>query len=104
MNKEEELKQEFINDYQPCQIVEFPVECGTNEVFNIKLNNLIQQYADEVSRESNKLLEIAQCPNCDGSGAIGRNVLDGNGDPDVDWEQCQWCYERELLLKEQEEQ
>lgn len=36
------------------------------------------------------LLEHAQCPNCDGSGAR----YDSHGEP----EQCQWCYERAAAL------
>ena len=59
----------------------------------------VEQYAQQVSRPLIEILKVAYCPNCDGSGAIPINTNPG----DQDWEQCQWCYERELLLKEQEE-
>lgn len=41
------------------------------------------------------LLIVAQCPCCDGSGAY----------PDHYGEavQCQWCYERNLIIKEYED-
>ena len=40
-----------------------------------------------------QLLKIAKCPACDGSGAIPQ------GNPqDPEWEQCQWCDERNRLI------
>ena len=66
------------------------------------------------------LLEMAVCPNCDGSGCIPHQVsskqyvtrdmaIDG-GDPalegslysDDQWEaeQCQWCDEKNMILKD----
>ncbi len=69
--------------------------------------------------EAIKLLKVAKCPNCDGSGSIPRQVasqqvvtkemaLDA-GDPSLagscfgcdEWEQeqCQWCDERTKLLE-----
>ena len=52
------------------------------------------------------LLQIAQCPNCDGSGSYtvtGTEVLqDENGEPYQspipEQEQCQWCDERKQFL------
>lgn len=66
------------------------------------------------------LLAQAKCPNCDGSGVIPHQVssrqyvtrdmaidagdpaLEGSLYTDDEWEaeQCQWCYEREQVLKE----
>ncbi len=37
-------------------------------------------------------LEATPCPNCDGSGFIV------NTGPDPQQEQCQWCYEKHMLL------
>lgn len=78
----------------------------------------------EILKAENKqlksLLEYAKCPNCDGSGCIPyqtssrqyvtRDMAIDAGDPtlegalysDDEWEaeQCQWCYEREQILKE----
>ena len=57
----------------------------------------IKEYASQQqpSRERIiKLLEIAKCPNCEGSGVMGRT--DNNGD--VEWEQCQWCDERKKAI------
>ncbi len=69
-----------------------------------------------------KLLEMAKCPNCDGSGSIPHQIssrqlvtkdmaLD-TGDPnlegslysDDEWEQeqCQWCYEKDQALKDKQ--
>ena len=65
------------------------------------------------------LLRHAICPNCDGSGSIPhqtsskqyvtRDMAIDGGDPnlegslysDDEWEaeQCQWCYEKDQLLK-----
>ena len=41
-----------------------------------------------------KLLEIAVCPHCDGSGSIARQDLSGDWDHD----QCQWCDERDKAV------
>lgn len=41
-------------------------------------------------------MKVAKCPNCDGSGAIPHTFFDG----DVEWEQCQWCAEKEEFLGE----
>jgi hypothetical protein len=49
------------------------------------------------------LLKVAKCPACDGSGAIGRHTGGQTGCPsDYEWEQCQWCDEREQELKEED--
>jgi hypothetical protein len=45
-----------------------------------------KEYAEKENAELLKLLGVAKCPNCDGNGAI--QVAED------DWEQCQWCYER----------
>ena len=53
----------------------------------------------ELEAERDKLrglLGVAGCPNCDGSGSIAHQV----GDSDWEQEQCQWCYEKHLALKE----
>ena len=73
---------EYEDAYDNCNIAWNVIAC------------IMESYAKEHAEPVLKLLEIAKCPNCDGSGAIGRNTLDGNGDPDVEWEQCQWCFER----------
>jgi len=62
-----------------------------------------------------QLLEMAKCPECDGSGVIVKEVIrtgtkwvdDGNGTPlpepypiqDFEPEPCKWCYERESIKK-----
>ena len=65
------------------------------------------------------LLKVAKCPNCDGSGGIPKQVsartyvtremamdagspeMEGSlySDDEFEMEQCQWCYERNQLLK-----
>jgi Zn ribbon nucleic-acid-binding protein len=40
------------------------------------------------------LLRAAQCPACDGSGTIAIQ----RARYEYDSEQCQWCYERDLVL------
>ena len=44
--------------------------------------------------ELERLLALAKCPSCDGSGGIPVQV----GDHDWDQEQCQWCFEAEAIL------
>lgn len=46
--------------------------------------------------EACKLLEMAQCPNCEGVGYTSHQVAEGVWEQ----EQCQWCYERKALLDE----
>lgn len=51
------------------------------------------------------LLTVAKCPNCDGSGVISHEVGGCSNDGENDSreciiEQCQWCYERDQLIKE----
>ncbi len=66
------------------------------------------------------LLEMAVCPNCDGSGCIphqvsskqyvtrdmaidgGDSALEGSLYSEDQWEaeQCQWCYEKNMILKD----
>lgn len=68
------------------------------------------------------LLTMAKCPNCDGSGAVpvlvgtrqyatremaldaGNPALEGSLVCDEEWEaeQCQWCDEKNQLLKKYE--
>ncbi len=73
----------------------------------------------EVLEVAKALLDMAICPNCDGSGSTARQVssrqyvtremaIDG-GDPDLEgslysddeWEQeqCQWCFEKARIAK-----
>jgi hypothetical protein len=40
------------------------------------------------------LVRHAKCPACDGSGQIATQ----RGKYDYDVEQCQWCYERDLVM------
>lgn len=37
-----------------------------------------------------RLLEVAQCPNCDGSG--GKQISE------TEWDQCLWCHEKEIAI------
>lgn len=48
------------------------------------------------------LLEIANCPNCDGSGVIPCTSVfsDHDGQPLADMEQCQWCAERSEVVSD----
>jgi len=43
-----------------------------------------------MSNKARGLLEVAKCPQCDGSGAY----YDSGGEPC----QCQWCFERKEVL------
>lgn len=74
-------------------------------------------------KELEELLKIAKCPNCDGSGCIPHKVserqyvtrdmaldacdesLEGSLYSDEQWEaeQCQWCFEKDQVLKENEQ-
>lgn len=51
----------------------------------------------EAERERDQaldLLKVAQCPECDNSGGIPRQV----GDHEWEWKLCRFCYERDGLL------
>ena len=54
-----------------------------------------QDTIDRLIKENEKLKELlgmSKCPHCDGSGGYYDRY--GNA------EQCQWCFEREEILKE----
>jgi hypothetical protein len=51
------------------------------------------------------LLAVAKCPNCDDCGFTVREIggcdMDGENDSrECMQEQCQWCYEREMIVSE----
>jgi len=47
-----------------------------------------------------RLLRLAACPACDGSGSIPHQIYDDQWEA----EQCQWCSERDALLAQPEGQ
>ena len=51
--------------------------------------------SDALLDEAIALLRVADCPNCDGSGGIPRQVADEQWE----LEQCQWCDELHSLLE-----
>ena len=60
---------------------------------NQNINKLICDYAEHFKNKSealSKLLEKAVCPCCDGSGSYYDNMGEVC--------QCQWCYEKNLLI------
>lgn len=66
---------------------------------NLIVAEIINQFAEDFAEKENaeliKMLKIAKCPNypiCDQMGAI---QID-----EEDWEQCQWCHEREILINQ----
>ncbi|MFA7218944.1 MAG: hypothetical protein WC119_00265 [Synergistaceae bacterium] len=86
----------------------------------------ISKIAKELQEENDRLkilLKIAICPNCDGSGAIPVQTcarqyvthdmamdaccpeMEGSLYCDDEWEatQCQWCYEKDEILKTTED-
>jgi hypothetical protein len=63
---------------------------GAMKEFNDDLRKRVAAYRG--------LLEIAACPQCDGSGSYGREGEDG----ECLQMQCQWCDERTALLSQQE--
>lgn len=100
------------------------IKGSTKEEFPADLANL-EDFVYKIKDESETLkalLKISNCPNCDGSGAIQHQVsskeyvtrsmamdagdpeLEGSlySDDDFEIEQCQWCYERDEVLKEKE--
>ena len=50
--------------------------------------------------ELRKLLELAKCPdeNCDGKGTCAALGPGYDGESDVDFWECRWCFERALVL------
>ena len=71
------------------------------------LSNKVKRSAqDKLLDDMAEILKVSKCPNCDGGGAIGHEVenymYSDSGEPIpnhyTEWEQCQWCYEKEDLL------
>lgn len=62
----------------------------TREIYNLCVE--AESKAREKLNNAMQLLEVAQCPECDGSGAYP----DQYGEP----VQCRWCYEYGELWKE----
>ena len=97
MSKTEELKQKAYREISNY-VGGFWVEYHFNETE-------LDEYAQQVSWEAAELLKIARCPNigCDNNGTlIVTRGLDGETYPES--EECEWCFNRDLWLKEQEEQ
>lgn len=83
-----------------------------------KISEIAKQLQEENDRIK-ALLEISKCPNCDGSGSIPARTscrqyvthdmamdaccpeIEGSLYSDDEWEvaQCQWCYEKNKILK-----
>ena len=106
MDKEEEFfKRNFPQNYKRLNYLDYE---GVNQ--NI-IFEAMQQYAEREIKPLIELLKMAKCPNCDGSGAIAHKIAvskiapDPNtgepimiSDEDIDFEQCQWCYERDKYI------
>ena len=60
---------------------------------------LMESYAKEHAKSIIQLLEIAKCPDCDGSGTVVTSVHPDDGSIDG-IEPCRWCYERNKLIAE----
>jgi hypothetical protein len=58
-----------------------------------------QENLRERVKAANKLLEVANCPECkDGSGAYAVEVMGHHGEQELELQQCQWCTEKAELL------
>lgn len=57
-------------------------------------NRRLERQLSAIAPNVIELLRVAQCPACDGSGAIPHQIGEG------DWElqQCQWCDERQQAI------
>jgi hypothetical protein len=60
MDKAEELKKEFIEDYSPHFRREpmYPVELNENKIFRKRLNQLLEQYAQQITKEKDLEIEV----------------------------------------------
>lgn len=58
---------------------------------------------NETIIELTKLLRVANCPECvDGSGSYAKEIIGFDGEADIEEVQCQFCYERNLLLGDEQ--
>ncbi len=110
MNKREYIDN-ILKEAKAYTKLTFKTRVGTFDII-MKLCNAVQGLHEELDSMQN-LLEVAQCPNCDGSGTIV-NTIEGYetgccgnphgngeccGDPipietqTPELQQCQWCYE-----------
>jgi hypothetical protein len=77
-----------------------------------KITSEISQKQNEEMKGAIELLNIANCPDCDGSGIIPIQIIKtdtkinkyGEQEPypiyDIEPSQCRWCFERDLLIKQ----
>jgi len=113
----EEIKKEI-------ESLAIAIRGSTKEEFPADLANL-EDFVCKIKDENETLkglLRISNCPNCDGSGVIQRQTssreyvtrsmaldagdseLEGSlySDDDFEIEQCQWCFEKNQILKEEQ--
>ena len=115
----------FLSDYDEWRTQDHRIK-GTHEYDPTAYLVIQRKFIDSIlaliaseQKPLVKLLEIAKCPNCDGSGAIPHQISDSQyvthdmasdaGNPDLEGslysqeafelEQCQWCDERKGLLE-----
>jgi hypothetical protein len=72
--------------------IEFHTECIKKKMFMIK--PMLEEDILINVKKLEKLLELAKCPDCDGSGSIPHQFQDGEWDQ----QQCQWCDERSKMV------
>ena len=65
-----------------------PVSQGFYQDLSLRAARTIEQLEEEIVRMQG-LLDVAKCPNCDGSGGISHQVTEDEWEQ----EQCQWCDE-----------
>ena len=66
--------------------------CETDECGGTRLPSV---RSDSLLAEAIALLRVADCPNCDGSGGVPRQVAEEQ----LELEQCQWCDELHSLFE-----
>lgn len=108
-------KQQFSKERDADVMLKHMLTCEKSETVKV-ITSLNQQLLslEAANVELRKLLAVASCPNCDGSGAtqkgerrlITRDMAMDAGCPEMEGsvhsepeiEQCQWCDERQKLL------
>jgi len=61
----------------------------------------IRDHTSEITKPIIEMLKQSRCPNgdCDNNGTITTGTMGADGLPEPTQEQCQWCWEREMIIR-----
>lgn len=91
---------DLVREYAPLFIMSQFGGCKRLEDKIVSYVARAEKRGREEGERLKKLLSVAKCPECDGSGSILQQV----GDDEWEQQQCQWCYEKNQLTNKDNEQ